>query len=172
MSLLIRSATTEDAKALLEIYSYYITDTAISFEYIPPKVHEFKKRIENTLSKYPYLVAEDNGRVLGYAYANSFRERAAYSHCCELSLYVAKDERKRGIGRALYQKLEELLSNQGFENLYACIAMPKGYDGYLDTSSRDFHVHMGYKEVGVFTSCGKKFGRYYDMIYMEKIIKE
>ncbi len=171
MSFTIRFATVRDAKAVLEIYSYYVINTAISFEYIPPTLDEFEKRIESTLEKYPYLVAENDGKILGYAYAGAFRERRAYSHCCELSLYVDKGERGSGIGRALYERLEELLFEKGFENFYACIALPKENDCYLDTNSRDFHAHMGYKEVGLFSSCGKKFGKYYDMVYMEKIIK-
>ncbi len=168
MSILIRPALPEDAEALLDIYAYYIEETAISFEYTVPSVAEFRGRIETVLEKYPYLVAERDGKILGYAYASAFHPRQAYAHCCEVSVYVAREALKGGLGRRLYAALEEELRSMGAENAYACIALPIEADEYLDCNSRDFHAHMGYTEVGHFHLCGKKFGRYYDMIYMEK----
>ncbi len=164
----IRSATPEDAEALLNIYAYYVEHTAISFEYEVPTVEQFRLRIENTLKKYPYLVAVKDGRTVGYIYAGAFRPRAAYDHTCEISVYLDRRERHGGIGRRLYERMEAILAQEGFEIVYACIGLPVETDAYLDTNSRDFHEHMGYRVVGHFRASGKKFGNYYDMIYMEK----
>ncbi len=169
MSLIIRSAVPEDAEELLSIYRYYVEHTAISFECEAPSAEVFRERIENTLKKYPYLVAVKEGKVVGYSYAGAFRPRQAYDHCCELTVYLDRNERHGGIGRKLYEAMEEKLADMGMELSYACIGVPAAEaDAYLDTNSRDFHAHMGYREIGHFHLCGKKFGNYYDMIYMEK----
>ncbi len=166
----IRTAVPEDAEALVAIYGYYVQNTAISFEYDVPSTEEFRHRIEHTIKKYPYLVALEKGKAIGYAYAGPFHPRRACDHCCEVSIYVDKTRRKDGVGRKLYEELETRLKGQGLEISYALIALPQGEDQYADTCSRDFHAHMGYRQVGHFVSCGKKFGRYYDLIYMEKIL--
>lgn len=168
--MLIRSAATDDAWRLLEIYSYYVEDTAISFEYEPPSLEEFRGRISQTLEKYPYLVAEENGVIKGYAYAGVFKGRAAYDHCCEVTIYLDRDSKGNGYGRALYEALEEALKKQGIMNLYACIGDPIVEDEYLTKNSEKFHQHMGYTKVGEFHKCGYKFGRWYNMIWMEKIL--
>ena len=169
----IRSAVPEDAPRLLAIYAYYVESTAISFEYTTPSVEDFTHRIENTLKKYPYLVLEDEeGRIQGYAYAGVFKGRAAYDRSCEVTIYVDPDAKGRGFGRQLYEALEKELRARGFLNLYACIGVPIGDDAYLTHDSEWFHQHMGYKKVGEFHQCGYKFDRWYDMIWMEKIIGE
>ena len=168
--MLIRSAATDDAQRLLEIYSYYVEDTAISFEYETPSLEEFRGRISQTLEKYPYLVAEENGVIKGYAYAGVFKGRAAYDHCCEVTIYLDRDSKGNGYGRALYEALEEALKKQGIMNLYACIGDPIVEDEYLTKNSEKFHQHMGYTKVGEFHKCGYKFGRWYNMIWMEKIL--
>ena len=169
----IRSAVPEDAPRLLAIYAYYVENTAISFEYATPSVEDFTHRIENTLNKYPYLVLEDEeGRIQGYAYAGVFKGRAAYDRSCEVTIYVDPDAKGRGFGRQLYEALEEELKARGFLNLYACIGVPIVEDEYLTRDSELFHQHMGYKKVGEFHQCGYKFDRWYDMIWMEKIIGE
>ena len=168
--MLIRSAATEDADRLLEIYSYYVENTAISFEYETPSLEEFRGRISHTLEKYPYLVAEENGVIQGYAYAGVFKGRAAYDHCCEVTIYLDRDSKGKGYGRALYEALEDALKKQGILNLYACIGDPIVEDEYLTKDSEKFHQHMGYTKVGEFHKCGYKFGRWYNMIWMEKII--
>ncbi len=170
MTMNIRSAVSEDAERLLEIYGYYVLNTAITFEIELPSLSEFTERIENTLKKYPYLVAEDEGRIKGYAYAGPFVGRAAYDHCCELTVYLDHNERKKGCGRALYEAMEERLKALGYLNLYACIGDPVREDEYLTRNSEEFHAHMGFKRVGKFTECGYKFGRFYNMIWMEKLI--
>ena len=166
----IRSATEEDAGRLLEIYSYYVEKTAVSFEYVTPDVNEFRDRIRHILEKYPYLVLEEEGVIRGYAYAGVFKARAAYDHCCEMTIYLDQAAKGNGYGRALYGAMEEALQKQGIRNLYACIADPLAEDEYLTKDSEHFHQHMGYTRVGEFHKCGYKFGRWYNMIWMEKMI--
>lgn len=168
----IRMATVEDAEDILNIYRYYVENTAISFEYTAPELEEFRNRIKNTLTKYPYLVAVEGEKILGYAYAGAFYGRAAYDWSVETTVYVEKGLKKRGVGKALYKALEERLKEMGILNLYACIAYPVEDDEYLDKNSAEFHAHMGYAKVGEFHKCGYKFGRWYHMIWMEKIIGE
>ena len=169
---MIRNATERDAERLLEIYAYYVGETAISFECEVPALKEFGDRIAHTLEKYPYLVIEENGVIMGYAYAGVFKGRAAYDHCCEVTIYLDHDAKGKGYGRALYEALEEALRRIGILNLYACIADPGFEDEYLTKNSERFHQHMGYTKVGEFHKCGYKFRRWYNMIWMEKIIGE
>lgn len=169
---MIRSAKTEDADRLLEIYGYYVKNTAVSFEYEVPLIGEFQKRIENILRKYPYLVLEENGIIRGYAYAGTFGGRAAYCHSCEVTIYVDHTAKGMGYGRQLYEALEKELTKIGILNLYACIAAPIEEDEYLTRDSEHFHQHIGFIRVGNFHQCGYKFGRWYNVIWMEKIIGE
>lgn len=166
----IRTATLSDAQALLNIYSPYVEHTAITFEYDVPSVEEFASRIKNTLQKYPYLVAEKNGRLLGYAYASPFHERPAYDWAVETSIYVDQNIKHQGIGRRLHDALEDALRSQGILNMNACIAYPPEEDEYLDKNSVEFHTHMGYRLVGEFYKCEYKFHRWYNMVWMEKLI--
>lgn len=166
----IRSAVPEDAVRLLEIYAPYVTETAVSFEYRPPEPEEFRRRIRRTLEGYPYLVLEEAGRIQGYAYAGALGVREAYRPSCEVSIYLDRSARGRGWGRALYQALEEQLRTRGVCNLYACIAEAEGEDEYLNRDSQRFHERMGYVTVGRFHRCGYKFGRWYNVIWMEKFI--
>lgn len=168
----IRAARVSDAQSLLEIYEPYVRNTAITFEYGVPELTDFRKRIENTLKKYPYIVAEADGEILGYAYTGAFKERAAYDWSAEVSIYVKKDKRGLGIGGKLYAALEEISRAQHILNLNACIAYADTEDEYLTNDSVTFHSHMGYKMVGKFHQCGYKFGKWYDMVWMEKMIGE
>lgn len=163
-------AKTENAKELLKIYEPYVTDTAVTFEYDVPTVSEFSERIANTLAKYPYLAAVCGGELVGYAYANAFKERAAYERCCEVSIYVRSNFHKNGVGRALYGVLEKLLKKQGVLNMNACIAYTDTEDEFLTHTSVKFHSAMGFSRVGKFKKCGYKFGRWYDMVWFEKHI--
>lgn len=167
---MIRTAKEEDAEKLLEIYSYYVEKTAVSFECAVPSADEFKDRIRRTLEKYPYLVSEQNGIITGYAYAGSFHTRIAYSRSAETSVYVAKNCRRNGIGKELYSALEKALARQNITNLYACIGYSEAQDEYLTHDSVKFHEHMGYKNIGEFSKCGCKFGRWYNIVWMEKHI--
>ena len=168
----IRPAIQQDAEALLQIYAPYVEKTAITFEYDVPTVEEFAGRISKVLQKHPYLVAEISGEPVGYAYAGPFKERAAYDWAVETTVYVREDMKKHGIGRALYTALEKALAAQGILNLNACIAFPENENEYLTRDSVKFHERMGFNEVGRFHKCGYKFGRWYDMVWMEKFIGE
>lgn len=169
---MIRIATKEDAKALLDIYRYYVEYTAITFEYKTPSIEEFQNRIETTLKKYPYLVEEIDGKIYGYAYAGPFKERAAYDWSVETTIYVDKDTKGKGIGKKLYQKLEDILRQQNIINVDACITYPEVEDEHVTRNSVEFHEHLGYHLVGKFYKSGYKFGRWYDMVWMEKYLGE
>lgn len=168
----IRVAVKEDAGVLLAIYAPYVVKTAITFEYEVPSVEEFAGRIENTLEKYPYLVAERDGEIVGYAYAGAFHSRAAYQWGVETTVYVREDQKKKGIGRELYDALEKALALQNILNLNACIGYPETEDEFLTKNSVQFHKHLGYRFVGEFYQCGYKFGRWYNMMWMEKHLGE
>lgn len=175
----IREAVPQDAAALLEIYSYYVKNTAITFEWEIPSVQEFEDRITKTLKKYPYIVAEldepESKKILGYAYASRFRERKAYDWDVESSIYIEKNARGKKIGEQLLNELEKRLKKQGILNINASITSPDENaepDEHLTDASRLFHQKMGYTMVGRFHKSGFKFGRWYDMIWMEKFLGE
>jgi len=168
----IRLARPEDAKNLLEIYAYYVKETAISFETEVPSVEEFKFRIEEILKKYPYIVACYDDEILGYAYLHPFVGRKAYELSAETTIYLNPDKKKMGIGKKLYSVLEDIAKAQNITNLYSCIGYVDKEDEYLNNNSAEFHEHMGYRMVGKFENCGHKFDRWYHMIWMEKIIGE
>lgn len=169
---IIRIARPEDAPALLEVYAPYVEKTAISFECEVPSAEEFQSRIKTVLQKYPCLVAEKDGEVLGYACTHSFVGRAAYDHCAETTIYLREGNRRAGIGKRLYLALEEISRAQNIYNLNACIGYPEAEDEHLTMNSIHFHEHMGYRFVGRFHKCGYKFGTWYDMAWMEKILEE
>jgi L-amino acid N-acyltransferase YncA len=169
---LIRMASESDAEEILEIYSPYVRDTAITFDYEIPSVSEFAHRIHNTLKKYPYLVAVEEDRIIGYACASAFKERAACDWAVETTLYLKQDCRGRGVGKMLYVALEDILKRQHILNLNACIAYTAVEDTHLDHTSVAFHQHLGYRKVAHFTKCGYKFGTWYDVICMEKMLGE
>lgn len=166
----IRVAAEEDADELLRLYAPYVEQTAITFEYQVPTVEEFRSRIRHTLEKYPYLVAEENGRILGYVYAGPFKARPAYAWAVETTIYVDMERKRSGVGRMLYEALEQALAAQNIVNLNACIAEPIGEDKFLTRDSVLFHERMEYRLVGKFHQCGYKFRRWYDMVWMEKHI--
>ncbi|MGN0355980.1 MAG: GNAT family N-acetyltransferase [Muricoprocola sp.] len=168
----IRIATVSDAAAILAIYKPYVEHTAITFEYEVPSLEEFSSRITSTLQKYPYIVAELNDKIVAYAYVSSFHSRPAYDWCVETSIYIDQGCRRMGIGRKLYDALENILKKMGILNLNACIAYPVCEDPYLTLDSVDFHEKLGYHIVGHFSQCGYKFNRWYDMVWMEKFIGE
>lgn len=159
----IRKATSADGSEILKIYAYYVKNTQITFECAVPSEAEFAKRVEKTLEKFPFLVAEENGEILGYACANPFHEREAYAYSVETTIYMKKGFEGRGTGGLLYSRLEELLKKQNVTNLNACIAYP-------NPQSIAFHEKMGYKTAAHFHKCGFKLGRWWDMIWMEKLI--
>lgn len=165
---MIREVRESDAARLVEIYSYYVKETAVSFEFEAPSVEEFRNRIRTISSKYPYLVYEENGEILGYVYASAYSGREAYNWTVATSIYVDKDSRKQGIGAALYNELETRLYKQGIVNILAAVAYIDTEDEYLTHDSIIFHKRMEYKEVAHMIKVGKKFDRWYDIIWLQK----
>ena len=172
LGITIRHAVPNDAEALLAIYAPYVRNTAITFELDTPNISEFQMRISHIQKKYPYLIAERNSEIFGYAYLGEFKERAAYAHSAEVSIYVRMDSHGCGIGRQLYSALENAAKRQGILNLNACIAYSEIEDEFLSRGSVCFHERMGYTQCAHFHRCARKFGRWYDMIWMEKLLTE
>lgn len=168
----LRAAVPEDAASLLDIYAPYVADTAISFEYSVPSLAEFTQRIQNVLKRFPYLVAEKKSsrEILGYVYASPFHPREAYKWAVETSIYIRQGYTGLGLGRRLYEALERILKEQHIITLYACIAAPPGPDEFVSDRSILFHQHMGYDLIAEFDRCAYKFGRWYNMVWMEKNI--
>ena len=144
----IRIAKEEDAEELLAIYAPYIEHTVITYEYDVPTVEEFRGRIRHVLERYPYLVAEVNGEICGYAYASAFHERPAGGWNVETSIYVDQNKKGMGIGTKLYDMLEKILKRQNVLNMNACIACTEHEDEYLTNASIHYHEHLGYRMVG------------------------
>ena len=166
----IRIACADDAENLLKIYSPYIEKTAITFEYTAPTADEFRERIEKTLLRFPYLVAEIGKKTVGYAYAGYYIPRTACDHACEVSIYLDESFRGTGVGAMLYGKLFEILACQNITNIYASVAFADEEDEYLTHASVRFHKREGFTEIGRFRKCGYKFERWYDLLWFEKII--
>ena len=163
--IILRPVTPADGGALLDIYAPYVRETAVTFEYEVPTPEEFSGRIAKTMQRYPYLAAQREGVLLGYAYAGPLHPRAAYAWSAESTVYIRQDARGQGIGGLLYDKLEELLRRQNIVNLNACIAYP-------NPPSVAFHEKRGFHTVGHFSRCAYKLGRWYDMVWMEKFLGE
>ena len=162
--MIIRPVQLSDAETIRAIYQPYVTETAITFEVDVPTVQEFEGRITKTLTKFPYLVAEVDGKVVGYAYASTYYARDAYDWTTELSIYVAKEARGQGIGSALYTALEEELQARGYLRFLACIAVP-------NEASISMHEKRGYVQVAHFPKIGYKFNKWHDIVWMQKTIE-
>ncbi|MGM9538275.1 MAG: GNAT family N-acetyltransferase [Candidatus Onthomonas sp.] len=158
----IRLAGPEDAPALLAIYAQSI-NTQITFEYALPTEAEFRGRILETSARYPYLVAEEEGQVTGYAYAHALRERLAYQWTAELSIYLDASVQGRGLGKALYSRLLELLRLQGVRAVYGCVTAP-------NPASEALHRSLGFQLSGAFHRSGYKNGQWWDVLWFEKVI--
>ena len=172
MNLLIRIAKEDDAEELLKIYSYYVKNTAITFEQKVPSLEEFSNRIKETLINYPYLVAIVDGKIVGYIYASRFRTRESYICSAATSIYIEKSYQRKGIGKKLYSELCNILLKQNITNVYAGVANPIEEDEYLTHNSEYFHKSMGFEIVAKYNKCAIKFGKWYNLIEMEKIIGE
>lgn len=157
----IRVAAPADAAAIQAIYAPVVRDTAISFELEPPSAAEMAKRIDATLPLYPYLVAERDGQVVGYAYASQHRAREAYQWSVDVTVYIAGHAHRSGIGRALYERLLPILERQGFHAAHAGIALPN--DG-----SVGLHEALGFTHIGTYPEVGFKHGRWHDVGYWRR----
>ena len=169
-NLKIRDVKLEDAARLVEIYSHYVLNTAVSFEYAVPTIEEFENRITNITKKYPYLVCEKDGKIIGYVYASAYSSREAYNWTADTSIYVDKDCRRSGAGSLLYKELEKRCKAIGIVNLLAGVAYIDQEDEYLTHDSPKFHLNQGYSEVAFMKSVGKKFDRWYDLKWYQKKI--
>lgn len=164
----IRAAVTGDAPALLEIYGYYVEHTAITYEYEVPSLSEFESRMRHTLEKYPYLVAQEGDRIIGYAYASAYHPRAAYGWNAEMTIYLDHNERGRKVGQRLYTLMEQILQKQGIVNALALITPPMTKEDESVYGSMHFHEKMGYELAGRIKNSGYKFDRWFDTITMQK----
>lgn len=157
---MIRRVRIQDAADIVEIYNRYIADTTVTFEIEPISVCEMQKRISDIASSFPYFVYEDEGRVAGYAYVHRWKERAAYAHTLETTVYLNPDIRHSGIGTALMQHIINECRTQGYKVLIACITAE-------NSDSLEFHRHLGFTQASLFHNVGEKFGRFLDVIDME-----
>lgn len=164
----IRDVHPDDAERLVRIYSHYVLNTAVSFEYTVPTIEEFRERIIKTAANYPYLVCTLDDRIVGYAYAGAYSPRQAYDWTATTSIYVDKDHRRNGIGSLLYDELEKRLKEQGIINLLAGVASCEAEDEYLSHDSSKFHISKGYTQVAHMKTVGKKFDRWYDLLWYQK----
>lgn len=161
---MIRMATFDDGPALAQIYRPYVLKTSVTFEYDPPSGEEMSRRISQFYPRFPYLVYEENGVILGYAYAHPQHERAAYQWSAELSVYAEWSHRGQGIGKALYQPLIRLLERQGYYSLYACITQP-------NPVSMAMHQKMGFEVAGIFDKAGYKMGEWHGVGWLIKFLR-
>ena len=157
----IRMATVQDVPRILEIYGPYIENTAISFEYTVPSLAEFTERFLGITAQFPWLVWEEDGVILGYAYGSAPFERAAYQWSSEASIYLCPEAKGRGIGKALYAELEALLQKQGYRKVYVIITT-------ANEPSIAFHKAVGYRQTATMPDCGYKFGKWHGTVWMEK----
>ena len=158
---MIRIATEADVPAILAIYAPYVKHTTVSFEYDVPCKKEFMQRFYDITAQFPWLVWEEDGEILGYAYASYPYARAAYRWCAEPSVYLKPEAQGRKIGTNLYAALEEILKIQGYQVLYALITEE-------NAPSLAFHEKLGYRKSVLFPSCGFKLGRWLGVYWLEK----
>ena len=152
----IRSVQFEDAAAMLDIYLPYVRDTHITFETVPPTLDEFQQRIVDKRGKYPWLVCEIDHQIVGYAYADSFRTRAAYAWSVETSVYVRRDICGKGVGKALYSDLLRLLKDQGVVNVIGGMTLP-------NAPSKKLHEYFGFAQIAIYKDIGFKQGKWWDV---------
>ncbi len=160
-----RMATENDARGILKVYRPYVEETTITFEYDVPTLEDFKKRIAHINEEYPYIICEYEKKIVGYAYAHKYRERAAYKWNVELSVYVKEDFKGHSIGKKLYEKLMDILTLQNVKNVYGCVSSP-------NINSEKLHLYFGFKKVGTFENTGYKFGKWLNTTWFEKSLSE
>ena len=161
---MLRIATKADIPAMLEIYGPYVLNSTATFEYTVPTQEEFTRRFTTITAQYPWLVWEEEGTILGYAYASAPYTRAAYSWCAEPSIYLRPDAKGRRIGTKLYTALEAILTRQGYQVLYALVTEE-------NRESIAFHIKFSYEKRAFFPDCGWKFNRWLGVFWMEKRLK-
>lgn len=160
----LRPAASDDAAAILDIYAPVVRETAASFEVKPPSVSEMQARVQTILADYPWLVAERDGRILGYAYASRHRPRPAYQWVVETSIYVHPDARRQGLAARLYTALFDILQLQGLYKAYAVITLP-------GLSSVGLHESLGFRQFAVYKAVGFKLGAWRDVGWWERVLR-
>jgi L-amino acid N-acyltransferase YncA len=158
--MILRFVSLRDADEIAAIYAPVVESTSISFEHVAPDADEMRLRIANQPANKPWIVAERDGAVAGYAYAGTFRERWAYRFGAEVTVYVAEHARKCGVGRALYDALMQLLTQQGYRRAFAGITLP-------NDASVALHRAAGFTAAGVVHAAGFKFDRWHDVAFYE-----
>lgn len=163
--MVIREASAAgDAAACAAIYAPYVRDTAITFELDPPSETEMAARIEAARKTHAWLVAEEDGRVVGYAYGSEYKSRAAYRFSCEVSVYVAQGCHRSGAARALYTELFERLASRGFHMAVAGMALP-------NDASVALHRRMGFEPVGTYRRIGWKNDTWHDVAWAQRPLR-
>lgn len=160
---MIRPATPGDAAALCAIYNHFVAGTVVTFEEEPVAEEEMARRVATVTAAWPWLVAEEEGRVAGYAYATSWKARSAYRRTVESTVYVAPGQERRGLGRALYGALLDALRAQGVHAVLGGIALP-------NEASVGLHERLGFAKVGQLREVGWKLGRWVDVGYWERVL--
>lgn len=163
---IVRAASPADAEAVAAIYAHHVRTGTASFDVEPPPDHFWIEKIGAIVSRgWPFLVAEERGRVVGYAYASQFRDRPAYACTCEDSIYVADGDAGRGIGFLLMSTLIDAARDFGFEQMIAVI-------GGAEPASVALHAKAGFHEAGRMRNVGRKFGKVLDTLYMQRDLSE
>lgn len=166
VAVMIRPVQESDAEAIAAIYAHHVLHGTASYEIEPPSVDQTIEKIRRvTQPGWPFVVAEEEGIVVGYAYATQFRDRAAYRFACEDSIYVASEKTRRGIGRLLLEALMDRSALFGFRTIVAVV-------GGAEPGSIALHESCGFREVGRLTKVGFKFGRWLDSVYMQRDLSE
>jgi phosphinothricin acetyltransferase len=165
VALIIRPAQESDAASLLRIYAPIVKETAISFELTPPTLDEFRGRIRKVLSSHAWLVCEEDWETLGYVYASQFRSREAYNWTTEVTVYVAPEQHRRGVGQGLYASLLAALRLQGFCTAIAGVTLP-------NEASVRLHEKVGFKAIGIYHDVGYKFGKWHDVGFWELSLRD
>jgi L-amino acid N-acyltransferase YncA len=161
--MLVREATLDDAAACAAIYAPYVDDTAVSFELEAPSVEAMGERIATALERHAWLVLEDGGEVVGYAYGGAFAPRAAYRWACEVSVYLAMGRRRTGGGRALYEVLLPRLAARGYRRAMAGMTLP-------NEASAGLHRALGFEPAGVYRAVGYKGGAWHDDAWVQRAL--
>ena len=166
----LRFAVPDDAAAIRSIYEPYVLNTVVTSEYYVPTEEEFRARITRTRERYPYIVAVKDGQIIGYIYASPLSPRHAYSWAAETSIYIRQNVRRTGAGSRLYKALSAICRKQNVLNLYARIAFADPEDEFLVNASARFHEAIGFRKAAEFHRVFHKFGRWYNAIWMEKLL--
>ena len=160
---MIRYVEEKDYKEITDIYNYYIKNTTITFEEDELSYENMRKRIDSIKKKFPYIVYEEDGSILGYAYLNYFSERSAYRFSLDLSIYLKNGELTKGIGSALYNEIENIAIKKGIKKIISCITLS-------NDRSISFHKKMGFSECGRMNNVGYKHNAWQSIVWMDKDI--